>query len=96
MKSELARNLKYLLKDHDITAAQLSRATGVPAQTINNWLAGLEPRSISQVKIVACHFKMSLDELAYGEKKVTQNKLEEYKDEILAGTFEVILRKVKK
>lgn len=96
MKSELARNLKQALKSKDMTAAQLSRATQVPAQTINNWLAGLEPRSMSQVKKIAQYFDMSLDQLAYGEVHTDRNKLEDYRDEIMAGTFEVILRKIKK
>ncbi len=96
MKTLLAPNLKRLLKDRDLTVAQLSRATKVPAQTLNNWLAGLEPRSMTQVKIISQFFDMSLDELAYGEIKVKdQNKIDQYSDEINAGIFEVVLRRVK-
>ncbi len=96
MKSSLAHNLKRILKDNDLTVAQLSRATKVPAQTINNWLTGLEPRNMTQVKVVAQFFKISLDEIAYGEiKKSYDNKLDEYADEIYAGVFEVVLRRKK-
>lgn len=96
MKSLLAQNLKRLLKDQDLTVAQLSRATKVPSQTLNNWLVGLEPRSMGQVKIVAQFFGMSLDELAYGEKpKSSPLKLKDYEDEIYAGVFEVVLRRKK-
>lgn len=97
MKPTLSQHLKRLLKEHDLTVAQLSRATKVPSQTLNNWLAGLEPRSMSQVKTVAKHFNLSLDELAYGEIKVNEkNKLEQYSDEIYAGVFEVVLKRVKR
>ena len=96
MKLELASKLKKLLKEQDLTVAQLSRATKVPAQTLNNWLSGLEPRSMGQVKSVAHFFKITLDELAYGEIKIKdENKLNQYSDEINAGIFEVVLRRKK-
>ena len=96
MKPMLAQNLKRKLKEQDMTVAQLSRATKVPSQTLNNWLAGLEPRSMTQVKAIALFFNVSLDELAYGEIKVKDhNKLEQYSDEIYAGVFEVVLRRKK-
>lgn len=96
MKTILSQNLKRLLKDQDLTVAQLSRATKVPSQTINNWLAGLDPRSINQVKTIAQHFNMGLDELVYGEIKVKNgDKINEYAEEINAGIFEVVLRRKK-
>jgi transcriptional regulator with XRE-family HTH domain len=93
----LSKKLKSLIRENDLTVAQLSRATRVPAQTLNNWLAGLEPRSIQQVKRVADHFGLSLDELTYGVKPKTKesSSLESNKEEILAGNFEVILRRIK-
>jgi transcriptional regulator with XRE-family HTH domain len=45
----LAQNLKRLIEKNNMTVAQLSRETGVPVQTIHNWLYGMEPRSIRQV-----------------------------------------------
>jgi transcriptional regulator with XRE-family HTH domain len=96
MKSLLHKNLKQLLNDRDMTVAQLSRATKIPTQTLNNWLSGLEPRSMGQVKIIAQFFKISIDELAYGESsKISPNKLKEFEDEIFAGVFEVVLRRKK-
>ena len=75
-----------------MTVAQLSRAT----KTLNNWLSGLEPRNMNQVKTVASHFNLSLDELTYGEiKGKPLNKLDQNADEIYAGVFEVVLRRKK-
>lgn len=98
MKLQLANNLKKTLRAKDITAAQLSRATKIPAQTINNWLSGLEPRSMSQVKVVADYFETSIDELAYGSSlnKTQIEPMKQYEEEINAGLFEVVLRRVKK
>lgn len=96
MKSVLALNLKRILKDKDMTVAQLSRKTKVPSQTLNNWLAGLEPRNIGQVKSVAQFFEITIDELVFGDvKKSYVNTLDQYSDEIFAGVFDVVLRRKK-
>lgn len=97
MKSILAQNLKQQLKDREMTVAQLSRLTKIPAQTINNWMAGLEPRNMSQVKSVAKFLGLTLDELAYGEVPTPSStvKLKDYENEIYAGVFEVVLRRKK-
>lgn len=87
--------LKKLLHEHDLTAAQLARACKIPPQTINNWLSGQEPRNLVQIKAVADYFRVSVDFLVYG-KEEKKDSFEEYKDEINAGTFEVVLRRVKK
>lgn len=99
MKLELHKNLKNLLEKRGMTASQLSRATKVPNSTIQNWLTGLEPRNLIQLKKVAEYFDVSVDLLIYGNKKIKereQSAISEYADEINAGVFEVILRKVKK
>ena len=82
-----------------MTASQLSRATKVPNSTVQNWLTGLEPRNLIQLKKVADYFDVSVDLLLYGSKKDTkrdQSVISEYADEINAGLFEVVLRRVKK
>ena len=89
--------LKKLLHEHDLTAAQLARATKTPPQTINNWLSGQEPRSLKQIKAIADYFGISVDYLIYGqEEKNSKISIDKYEDEINAGIFEVVLRRVKK
>ena len=98
----LKDNLRDLIKSQGITVAHLSRATKIPLQTIHGWLSGVEPRSLKQVKIIAEYFDQSIDELCFEsstskkKKESKKNKLEEYSEEINAGTFEVVLRRVKK
>ena len=87
--------LKRLLSEHNCTAAQLARSTSVPPQTINNWLSGQMPGNLDQLKAIADHFKVSLDFLVYGDEN-RQKIFESYRDEINAGTFEVILRKTQR
>ena len=88
--------LKKLLYEHDLTAAQLARATKIPPQTINNWLSGQEPRSLNQLKTIADYFKVTVDFLVYGKEEIKQQNFQDYEDEINAGTFEVVLRRIKR
>lgn len=89
--------LKKLLHEHDLTAAQLARATKTPPQTINNWLSGQEPRNLTQIKSVADYFGVSVDYLVYGqEDRKSKTPFDDYAEEINAGTFEVVLRRVRK
>lgn len=97
----LKDNLRELIKANGITVAHLSRATKIPLQTIHGWLSGVEPRSLKQVKIIADYFSVSIDELCFEvphkkRKDSRKNKIEEFQDEINAGTFEVVLRRIKK
>ncbi len=66
---KLERILKDLLSEKDMTVAQLSRATGIARQTLDNWLSGQEPRSLRQVKKVASHFGVPVDYLCFGERE---------------------------
>jgi transcriptional regulator with XRE-family HTH domain len=102
MFMRLKDNLRDLIKSNGITVAHLSRATKTPLQTLHGWLSGVEPRGLKQVKIVAEYFGQSIDDLCFEspvskkKKESKKNKFEEFSDEINAGTFEVVLRRVKK
>jgi transcriptional regulator with XRE-family HTH domain len=90
----LNQQLKHLLSTRDITVAQLSRATEVPAKTIYHWLHGQSPRNLVQVKKIADYFGVSLDFLLFGQLPPVTG-IDHLKSDILAGIFEVVLRKVK-
>lgn len=92
---ELKIILKKLIQEKGITITGLSRATKVPLQTLHGWLQGSEPKSLKQVKKVADHFDVDLDYLCFGiEHK--KSSLDDYREEINAGIFEVVLRRVRK
>lgn len=94
---ELKTILKKLIRERGISITHLSRATRVPLQTLHGWLQGSEPKSIRQVKKVADYFDVDLDYLCFGIKpKPVKNKIEELQEEINAGIFEVVLRRIKK
>jgi len=89
-------SLKKLLHDRDMTVAQLSRATKVPVQTLSNWLQGLKPRDLEQVQRVSAYFGVTLDFFVSGKESEAKPAFNDYKEEINAGVYEVILRKLKK
>lgn len=93
---QLGKILKKKLQEQDLKVTELSRATKVPLQTLHNWLVGQKPRDIDQVKRVADYFGVSLNYLCFGEIEKANRNLEDFKDEILAGTFEVVIRKPRK
>ncbi len=89
--------LKTLLNQKGVNITTLARTTKIPAQTIHSWLTGAKPRDLDQLKRVADYFGVSLDFIAYGTSFQNQmSPIEQHKEEINAGVFEVILRKVKK
>lgn len=87
--------LKRLLHENDMTVAKLSRDTKIPRQTIDNWLNGQEPRSFGHVKKVARYFEVTMDELCFDEKS-PEPQIKDFNEEINAGVFEVVLRRVRK
>lgn len=89
----LKRNLKRILADKDLTAAQLSRKTGVPKSTISEWMGGGNPRDLNKVKIVANFLEVTLDDLCFGDSMDRPTPIESHLNEIRAGIYEVILRK---
>jgi transcriptional regulator with XRE-family HTH domain len=94
---ELKTILRKIIKEKGLTVAGLSRATKVPVQTLHGWLQGVEPKSVRQLKAVADFLEVDLDYLCFGIRpKSESNKIERFEDEINAGIFEVVLRRVKK
>lgn len=56
-----------------------------------------QKKNLDQTRAVASVFGLSIEELCYGEKpEISKTGLSEFEDEINAGIFEVVLRRVKK
>lgn len=61
MELQLARNLNFLMKAKNITLTRLSKETGIPKQTLHNWLCGARPVKFEQVMLVAKYFGYSAE-----------------------------------
>lgn len=98
MRLQLSSILKSAMKRANIGAPTLSKRTGVPRQTIANWIAGQSPQNLEDVRTIAKYFSMTIDQLCFvdtANEDSNNNKLEEFSDEINAGVFEVVLRRMK-
>ena len=90
----LKDQLSKLLEEEDSSLTLLAKKTSVPVQTLHNWMNDAEPRSLTQVKKVADYFGVTVDYLCFGESKNSKEGFEDFQEEINAGTYEVILRKI--
>lgn len=93
---ELAKTLKKLLAEKDITASKLSRDLKIPTSSINDWLAGRTPRDLDAVREVANYLKVSTHHLLFGEpepQSIISEILE--KTEIHTGLYEISVKRVK-
>lgn len=88
----LKNNLKLLLKEKDLTISQMGRLTGIPKTTLVDWLNGGNPRDLKKLKLLATKFNTTIDELCFGPIH-NKNILKNLENDILAGNFDVILRK---
>ncbi len=97
MRLRLKEILKSELEKRGMGVPTLAKRTGISRQTIANWVEGQKPQNIEQVKVVANYLEMTVDELCFGieEKKLGKTEIERHQDEINAGIFEVVLRRVK-
>jgi transcriptional regulator with XRE-family HTH domain len=97
----LKRQLQHYLDLKDITAAELSRKSGVSRQVLSLWLGGVEPKKLSQVKKVADALGTTVDHLVFGSgTDIESRKITELDallgDGWVSGLFEVRFRRVKK
>lgn len=92
----LSKNLKRILFERSLKAADLARLSGVSKTSIGEWLSGSNPRDIRKVKKVADVLEVSLDNLCFGDGSLKRSDIEDYKDQIEVGTYDVILKRVKK
>ena len=101
----LKKQLSAYLKAKNISASELSRITGIPKQSISDWLAGSNPRDIRLVKKVADVFSVSIDHLFFGDGVVERvenaalRPIEIQSDsdgEWITGVFEGKLRRIDK
>jgi transcriptional regulator with XRE-family HTH domain len=65
MTFRLRQNLAAVLRHKGMTAAELSRATGVAKQVLSDWMAGVQPRKIEQLYLVAQTLGVSLEDLCF-------------------------------
>jgi len=89
------KQLKTFLHDRKLTAAEVARRTGVPKQTLSDWLSGTQPRNMEYVRRVAEELHVTTTQLFFDvpqlkedekkladlkEKSITLNSMQHYCD----------------
>lgn len=97
----LKNQLKHYLEKKDISVTKLSKLSGVPQQTIHDWLTGNSKNpAIGQLHKVCKALNVSLDNLCYGEgSEKNENRVSDIEallgEEWIGGLFEIRIRRVK-
>ncbi|UXR63242.1 helix-turn-helix domain-containing protein [Bdellovibrio bacteriovorus] len=90
----LSKSLRRLMTEKELSVAQISQQSGVPAKTIYHWLNGQQPRKIEHLFSICDVLNITLDEL-YG-RRTRKNPPQPLPNNVLqdlhAGVYEVILR----
>jgi len=82
------RQLKTFLHERKLTAAEVARRTGVPKQTLSDWLAGTQPRNIEYVRRVAEELNVTTTQLFFGDTQPKEGvqELTESRERLVALT----------
>lgn len=92
----LKSQLKLYLEQHEMSATQLSKKSGVSKQVLSLWMAGGSPRNIEHIKKVAEVLGTNVDNLCFGKGIETQKQFTTIpEDEWFGGAFEIKIRKIK-
>lgn len=89
----LARNLKRILEERNMSIAELAKKTGVPKTNIGSWLSGSSPK-IEQLYKVTQYLGVSVESLAFG--KSTEDSIKDLTDqiEIHSGLYEISIKRI--
>lgn len=63
----ITKNLKTLMYQKRINLSELSKKVEIPIQTLHNWMNGLSPRNLVQLRRLAYFFELSMDDLCFKE-----------------------------
>lgn len=93
MDLSISKNLKKIMKERDLTLAQLSKLSGVPKSTIHNIISGHDA-SVKTIEKLRKALNVSVAKLLYDEKEAETLNPSSPED-VLSGLFEIIIRKHK-
>ena len=95
----LKQNIQYYLETSGLTASALARKTSLPKTTIANWLAGVAPRDLVQLKKLAEFIGVSIDALTFEDlSQPVQVKSSQITDleNFFQGDFRISIQRIKK
>lgn len=92
---KIGTNLTNLLSSKNLSLRALSKASGVPYTTLQEWTANRTPRNPIQIQKVASCLDVSMHFLLFGVEDKSEPLTKLLKDDIFSGTFEISIKKVR-
>lgn len=93
---KLNQTLMQLCKGKGWSLSRLSRASGVPVQTLHGWTMGRKGVRLDQLKKVADTLEVSLYRLAFGEPDPHELQGTEILKELFTGDVRVTLHRIER
>jgi len=91
--------MKFYLETSGLTASALARKVDLPKTTIANWLAGVAPRDLMQLKKLADHIGVSIDVLTFHDLSspmiMDKEKITDLEN-FFQGDFRISIQRLKK
>lgn len=93
---ELGKNIRTILEEKKWTVTELSKRSGVPRTTLQDWLTSQNTVNLKQLKKVSEALEVPLYRLAYslGEGDPFETPANEILHEIFSGRLQVTIHKV--
>ncbi len=95
----LRKNLSFLLKEHKITIAELSRKSGVPKSTIADWMTSQKSINLDQLRKVSEALKVPMYRLAFELDEADpweSSAADEILSEVFSGRLQVTIHRVER
>ncbi len=93
---KLGATLNLLAKKRKLTLSELARRSGVPKQTLHNWVTGRKSVNPDQLKKVATVLEVSVHYLTYGEPDPYESPSELILKELFSGDVRITLHRIER
>ncbi|MDZ4661049.1 MAG: helix-turn-helix transcriptional regulator [Pseudomonadota bacterium] len=95
MEIKIAKSLTALMKQRGLSLRELSKLSGVPPTTLNEWLSNRPPRNPVQIKKVAEALDVSLNFLLFNEEDKHDPLQRILVEDIFSGNFQITVKRLK-
>lgn len=92
---KIQTTLKMLLAEQNLSLRDLSKRSGVPYSTLQEWSTNRSPKNPVQIQKVASCLGVSMHYLIFGEEDKAEPLTKLLKEDVFSGTFEINIKRVK-
>lgn len=92
---KIGETLRELIRQKRYSLKALSKATGVPASTLGEWINNRTPKNPIYIQKVASALGVSMHYLLFGEEDSQEPITKLIAEDVFKGTFEISIKRVK-